>query len=77
MKSQAAGKAYDDINITPMLDLAYVLLVTFIILTTASVQGVKVQSPRTEASGSLSRPPTRHTTTSTSRRCWTWPTCCW
>ena len=53
------NQPYDDINITPMLDLAYVLLVTFIILTTASVQGVKVQSPRTEAAGSLSRPQTR------------------
>jgi len=29
---------YDDINITPMLDLAYVLMVIFIIMTTASVQ---------------------------------------
>ena len=28
---------YDDINITPMLDLAYVLMVIFIIMTTASV----------------------------------------
>jgi biopolymer transport protein ExbD len=33
-------KAYDDINITPMLDLAYVLMVIFIIMTTAAVQGV-------------------------------------
>ena len=36
---------YDDINITPMLDLAYVLLVIFIIMTTASVQGMKVDLP--------------------------------
>jgi biopolymer transport protein ExbD len=50
---------YDDINITPMLDLAYVLLVTFIILTTASVQGVKVDVPRTLAASSLSKPQTR------------------
>ena len=50
---------YDDINITPMLDLAYVLLVTFIILTTASIQGVRVNSPRTVAAQSLSRPQTR------------------
>ena len=38
-------KPYDDINITPMLDLAYVLLVIFILMCTASVQGVKVDSP--------------------------------
>jgi biopolymer transport protein ExbD len=50
---------YDDINITPMLDLAYVLLVTFIILTTAAVQGVKVQSPVTHAAGNLGKPQTR------------------
>jgi biopolymer transport protein ExbD len=50
---------YDEINVTPMLDLAYVLLVVFIILTTASVQGVKVNSPSTEAANNLARPQTR------------------
>jgi len=39
-------KPYDDINITPMLDLAYVLLVIFILMTTASVQGMKVALPK-------------------------------
>ena len=29
-------KPYDDINITPMLDLAYVLLVIFILMCTAA-----------------------------------------
>ncbi|MBT9595141.1 MAG: biopolymer transporter ExbD [Vitreoscilla sp.] len=53
------NQPYDDINITPMLDLAYVLLVTFIILTTASVQGVKVNSPRTLAANQLAKPQTR------------------
>lgn len=53
------NQPYDDINVTPMLDLAYVLLVVFIILTTASVQGVKVDSPNTEAGGNLARPKTR------------------
>ena len=47
------NQLYDDINITPMLDLAYVLLVTFIILTTAAVQGVRVQSPLTQAANNL------------------------
>jgi biopolymer transport protein ExbD len=50
---------YDDINITPMLDLAYVLLVTFIILTTASVQGVRVASPETKTTSNLAKPQTR------------------
>jgi biopolymer transport protein ExbD len=53
------NQPYDDINITPMLDLAYVLLVTFIIMTTASVQGVKVDSPLTQAANNLAKPQTR------------------
>ena len=53
------NQPYDEINVTPMLDLAYVLLVVFIILTTASVQGVKVTSPTTEAANNLARPQTR------------------
>ena len=56
------NQPYDDINITPMLDLAYVLLVTFIILTTASVQGVRVNSPVTQAANSLAKPQTRAVT---------------
>lgn len=56
---KADNQPYDDINVTPMLDLAYVLLVVFIILTTASVQGVKVTSPTTEAANNLARPQTR------------------
>ena len=53
------NQLYDDINVTPMLDLAYVLLVVFIILTTASVQGVRVKSPETQAANNLARPQTR------------------
>jgi biopolymer transport protein ExbD len=53
------NQPYDEINVTPMLDLAYVLLVVFIILTTASVQGIKVNSPTTEAANNLARPQTR------------------
>ena len=50
---------YDEINITPMLDLAYVLLVIFIIMTTASVQGIKVDLPKASASVSLAKPQTK------------------
>jgi biopolymer transport protein ExbD len=53
------NQLYDEINITPMLDLAYVLLVIFIIMTTASMQGVKVESPQTENSVALSKPQMR------------------
>ena len=47
------SKPYDDINITPMLDLAYVLLVIFIIMTTASVQGIKVNLPKASSAAQL------------------------
>ena len=48
-------KPYDDINITPMLDLAYVLLVVFIVMTTASVQGIKVNLPKASNQPSLAK----------------------
>ena len=59
MQVQDEDKPYDDINITPMLDLAYVLLVIFIIMTTASVQGIKVDLPKASASTSLAKPKTK------------------
>jgi biopolymer transport protein ExbD len=54
-------KPYDDINITPMLDLAYVLLVIFILMCTASVQGVKVNLPHASNTPqkSLAKPKTQ------------------
>ncbi len=50
---------YDEINITPMLDLAYVLLIIFIILTTATVQGIKVNLPKASAQPSLAQNKTK------------------
>jgi len=58
-ETKGTNELYDDINITPMLDLAYVLLVTFIILTTAAVQ---VRSPVTQAADNLGKPQTRAVT---------------
>jgi biopolymer transport protein ExbD len=52
-------KPYDEINITPMLDLAYVLLVIFILMTTATVQGLKVNLPRASQTPSLAKPQTK------------------
>ena len=46
MKVQSESQPYDTINITPMLDLAYVLLVIFILMTTATVQGLKMSLPK-------------------------------
>jgi biopolymer transport protein ExbD len=62
MKVSDEDKVYDDINITPMLDLAYVLLVIFIIMTTASVQGIRVDLPRASATVNLAKPQTKSIT---------------
>jgi biopolymer transport protein ExbD len=59
MQVQSEEKPYDDINITPMLDLAYVLLVMFIIMTTAAVQGIKVDLPKASSSQNLAQPKTK------------------
>jgi biopolymer transport protein ExbD len=56
MQVQADNQPIDDINVTPMLDLAYVLLVIFIIMTTASVQGVKVKLPKAQMTGNMAKP---------------------
>ncbi|GCL62917.1 ExbD/TolR family protein [Pseudaquabacterium pictum] len=45
MQLNTDAQPYDSINVTPMLDLAYVLLVVFILMTTASVQGLKINLP--------------------------------
>jgi biopolymer transport protein ExbD len=66
MRAQDEDKPYDDINITPMLDLAYVLLVIFIIMTTASVQGIKVNLPKASAAVSMAKPQTKAITISES-----------
>jgi biopolymer transport protein ExbD len=52
-------KLYDDINITPMLDVAYVLLLIFIIMTTATVQGITINLPKASSTPSLSKPKTK------------------
>jgi biopolymer transport protein ExbD len=46
MQVNTDAKPYDSINVTPMLDLAYVLLVVFILMTTASVQGLNITMPK-------------------------------
>ena len=56
---QTEEKPYDDINITPMLDLSYVLLVIFVIMTTATVQGMRVNLPKASPSKSLAKPTTK------------------
>jgi biopolymer transport protein ExbD len=59
MQIQDDNEPYDQINVVPMLDLVYVLLVIFIIMTTASVQGIKVNLPKASNTPSLAKPQTK------------------
>jgi biopolymer transport protein ExbD len=56
IKADTDGKTYDDINVTPMVDLYLVLLLIFIIMTTAGIQGVKVNLPKASNTPSLAKP---------------------
>lgn len=56
MDAGGDNKSYDDINVTPMVDLYLVLLLIFIIMTTAGVQGVKVDLPKASKSPALDGP---------------------
>lgn len=46
-------KPYNEINVTPMIDVMLVLLIIFILLTTAAVQGIKVDLPSASSSKPL------------------------
>lgn len=59
MQVNSKKKAYDEINVTPMVDLTLVLLIIFILLTTAAVQGIKVDLPTASASQALNEPKAR------------------
>jgi biopolymer transport protein ExbD len=58
MRRKNIGRLYDDLNVTPLLDLAWVLLLVFIIMATATVQGISVALPRATNSPTLARPHT-------------------
>jgi biopolymer transport protein ExbD len=59
MRYEEELDSYDEINVTSMLDLAYVLLIVFIIMTTASVQGITVNLPKASDAPSLAKPQTK------------------
>lgn len=44
---------YNEINVTPMIDVMMVLLIIFILLTTAAVQGIKVDLPSASSAKTL------------------------
>ncbi|MEW6380249.1 MAG: biopolymer transporter ExbD [bacterium] len=51
--------AYTEINITPLMDLAWNLLVVFIVAITATVQGIKVNLPKASSTPSMAKPKTK------------------
>lgn len=59
MRYKEELESYDDINITSMLDLAWTLLIVFIIMTTAAVQGITVNLPKASDAPSLAKPKTK------------------
>jgi len=59
MMAKDDSKPYDEINITPMLDLAYVLLIIFIIMTTVAIQGIDVNLPKASQAPNLAKPQTK------------------
>lgn len=52
-------KPYNEINVTPMIDVMMVLLIIFILLTTAAVQGIKVDLPSASAAKTMNEPKSR------------------
>jgi len=55
-------ESFTEINVTPLLDLAWTLLVVFIIAVTASVQGIKIDLPKASSAPSLTKPKTKAVT---------------
>lgn len=60
MKRDLYGHSlFEDINLTPLLDLAWTILVVFIIAVTAAVQGIRVDLPKASENPSLMKPKTK------------------
>jgi biopolymer transport protein ExbD len=62
MRRRTRPKIYDELNVTPLMDLAWTLLVVFIIMATATVQGINVDLPKASAAPSLAKPKTKAVT---------------
>ena len=55
----AEHEVIDEINVVPLLDLAWNLLLVFMIVVTASVQGINVNLPKASAATSNVKPTTK------------------
>jgi biopolymer transport protein ExbD len=62
MRFRSESKIYDQMNLTPLMDLAWCLLIIFMVMATAAVQGIMVDLPRASAAPSLARPKTHSIT---------------
>jgi biopolymer transport protein ExbD len=62
MRRRDKLRPYDDLNVTPLLDLAWVLLLVFIMMATAVVQGISVDLPRASNAPGLAKPRTHAVT---------------
>ena len=65
---KAGAPKVDDINVTPMVDLYLVLLLIFIIMTTAGVQGVKVNLPKASKAPKIEGPKSQAITVNTENK---------
>ena len=68
MRKRHKVSLYNELNVTPLMDLAWTLLVVFIIMATATVQGISVDLPKASAAPSLAKPKTKAITISNDGR---------
>ncbi|MEJ0047661.1 MAG: biopolymer transporter ExbD [Rhodospirillales bacterium] len=62
MRRRTDTAIYDQMNLTPLMDLAWCLLIIFMVMATAAVQGIMVNLPKAGAAPSLAKPKTRSIT---------------
>lgn len=62
MHLRSEFKLYDELNLTPLMDLAWTLVIIFVIMATAAVEGIMVDLPKASASPSLGKPKTKAVT---------------
>lgn len=53
MNAKQGSQPYNEINITPFVDVVLVLLIIFILMTTAAVQGIQVDLPTASSAQTL------------------------
>jgi biopolymer transport protein ExbD len=68
MRLKTQFKLYDELNLTPLMDLAWTLLIVFVIMATATVQGIAVNLPKAGAAPSMGKPKTKAVTVTSDGR---------